>query len=647
MKQILALFGVLLIFLPAAMAGDNIVQSIGVTLPPTPVAVTQIASNDYIVGTTLPVTTDIDSIVQSINYGGTSTGSSVFQENSNTIDLSNIDDLNGVIIDQSITQTADAATDVNQYAYNEIDSTVPLELDNGALVSQTIDQLASAGDTVDQEAYNYIDDTISVGDDVGITQSISQAAVADGDITQGTDGNNGGANEISNYIAGTIGTDIVTDPADGNGIDQSIEQIANSLDGAVYQTSGADNGVGYAGTNLIGAVIGSDNVIDQDIFQAASAQGDIGQEIPTAFEDGNDIASITGDGNAVDQEAAQIAVSNTGDVDQEAGDSASSHNANSIDSAVVGDGNTISQDLLQAALSNGVAFPYIDQDSYANWIGSATGDDNAIDQGIAQIAVAAAGEVYQDSDDANTIDGGLVGDDNVVDQVVLQAALAAYVEQDAWNANDIDVAVTGDYTVIDQDIEQIAVSDHGDIYQDAATGNNLPVVTGDAVDLSQDIEQYAATGGYLHQDAGSYIDEVDSAIGIIGLSYVTPEIDQDITQVGVANDLEQYSLNDANYVDTADDVIVDQDIYDVAQWGNSLDRDAVNSVEVASADDATVYQAVNTVNVGTDLLGNAVSDQTNEIVELVANDLTATQDNNAGIFGDFANFAYNPQNIIT
>ncbi len=409
----------------------------------------------------------------------------------------------------------------------------------------------------------------------------------------------------------------------------------------------------------------ADIEITQEAIQAASAAVDVNQFMgmnliggieELEFEPG--LFTVIADESYFSQDFEQIATSDVGNVIQ--------ISEGNFITDLTGDVNEVEQSILQAGLSDSQFEPLVIQDTApvnidlfgfeeeiplasGNFVGLVNGDLNELEQQATQIVTAEDGLVYQGAEEANEIEE-LDLDFNLVDQFTQQYALAGDLFQDGSGANVIEVDVAGDENTIFQELDQVAVSNTGEIIQDAAhnplgtifPGNNLPVVIGEDVFVSQDIEQFASSSGPITQGASNYLGDVDTAADDF-----IPELDQLIEQVAVTtDDLEQAATNYLE-VDTDFDVLVNQNIADTVQWGETLDRDAYNYVLVFSDLDATVNQQIDHVNVGTDPNGEANSVETNEIDFDVAGELTANQNIFPTIAGVFANFDDTPLNIVT
>jgi hypothetical protein len=525
---------------------------------------------------------------------------------------------------------------------------------DNAYIEQNIEQtgISTAG-SVDQDATNTVDlSNVASTENIEIIQSISQAALADAEVSSSAE----------NLIIGDINGDDVV-------ISQTIDQEAVSCNNFAFQEA----------SNLMDSnLIGDDGNLFQRIFQAAEAEDHVEQHAyyfdpsgPGIFI-GNLVGEIQGDGNTVTQEIEQIALSDSSGVNQGTWD------FGNIIVSIYGDDNSAIQDLSQVAQAAG------DIDQWADWgnqivfIGdiNMNSDYTTVSQSISQIVVS-GGAVWQvaanelensnimdffgndmqiaqeieqtaiaqgdiEQDIYNHIAGIVVGDDATIIQGLTQnAATGGVAEQYAGDFGLLDPAngiltIVGDDAIVSQVLIQNAIANL-DVYQQASVGNGVGFIAGNNAWVGQSISQAGASeDGEVFQIAIN---------GIESVSGDTPVISQSIVQAAISDEVGQMSENAVVITAAQNNAFVFQEIDSTAVWGTALNRMAYNYAPINSDGDATVVQAIDAVSIGTDPFGVGVSIQRNEIQGIVTGAFNSVQNNNA-INGGTGNTAAIIENLI-
>jgi hypothetical protein len=173
MKNLLTLIiGLLILFLPAALAGDVIVQKAGTTISGGSGDVPQTSANYY-----QDAGIAVDSVTQNIAENANTHGS-VVQTDSNYANIQGAPATPNTEIIQTISQIAAAGGEIVQTANNWAD---PIR-GNDAIVGQSITQAALANGNIGQFGDNYMGYVL--GNDAVVNQAIVKTAYSDGDIKQ-------------------------------------------------------------------------------------------------------------------------------------------------------------------------------------------------------------------------------------------------------------------------------------------------------------------------------------------------------------------------------------------------------------------------------------------------------------------------------
>jgi len=164
----------LFLFLPAALAGDVIIQNAGTTISGENIGdVPQTSSNFY-----QAAGTAVDSVTQNVAQVA-NTPASVFETANNYANIENAPAAPNTEIIQTISQQGVAGGQVVQTANNWAG---PFITGNDAIVGQSVTQSALAEGDISQFAANYVGDVL--GNDAVVSQAIVKTAYSDGDIVQ-------------------------------------------------------------------------------------------------------------------------------------------------------------------------------------------------------------------------------------------------------------------------------------------------------------------------------------------------------------------------------------------------------------------------------------------------------------------------------